>query len=210
MVEFVLASFTAIFVTVNPINTAALYPALTEGVAPDDQRRIAVRAVLVASGLLVAFALFGDDLLRVIGVSLSGVRVGGGILLMLVSIDIVFGHPIGPGHSAAVRGGEDDGDISVFPLAMPIIAGPGAITAVVVQSSEARNGVVATGLLLAVIAAVMLITLGGLIAAGPVQRWVGHTATSVAVRVLGILLAAVSAEMILAGLRESGIFSHLR
>ena len=149
----------------------------------------------MAAGLLVAFALVGDDLLRIIGVSLPGVRVGGGILQMLVSIDIVFGHPIGPGHPAGPRG-DDDGDISVFPLAMPIIAFTG--------------GVMATGLLRAVIATVMLITLGGLVAAGSVQRWVGHTATSVAVRILDILLAAVSAEMILAGLRESGIFSRGR
>jgi len=210
VLEFVLASFTALFVTVNPIKTAAIYPVLTEGVARDEQRRMAVRAILVASILLVVFALFGDDLLRVIGISLSGVRVGGGVLLMLLSIDIVFGRPIGPGPSAAEHGVEDAGDISVFPLATPIIAGPGAITAVVVQSTEARNGLVATVLLLAVIGVIMLITLGGLVAAGSAQRLLGHTAMNVVGRILGILLAAVSAEMILAGLRESGIFSHIR
>jgi len=210
VLEFVLASFTALFVTVNPIKTAAIYPVLTEGVAREEQRRMAVRAILVASILLVVFALFGDDLLRVIGISLSGVRVGGGVLLMLLSIDIVFGRPIGPGPSAAEHGVEDAGDISVFPLATPIIAGPGAITAVVVQSTEARNGLVATVLLLAVIGVIMLITLGGLVAAGSAQRLLGHTAMNVVGRILGILLAAVSAEMILAGLRESGIFSHIR
>jgi multiple antibiotic resistance protein len=96
LVEFVLASFTALFVTVSPIKVAAIYPVLTEGVAREDQRRMAVRAVVVAFGLLLLFALFGDDLLRGIGISLAGVRVGGGILLMLLSIDIVFGRPIGP------------------------------------------------------------------------------------------------------------------
>ena len=96
---------------------------------------------LVASGLLVVFALLGDDLLRIIGISLSGVRVGGGILLMLLSIDIVFGRPIGPGPTAAEHGADDAADISVFPLATPIIAGPGAITAVVVQATAARNGI---------------------------------------------------------------------
>ena len=205
MVEFVLASFTALFVTVSPIKAAAIYPVLTEGVAREDQRRMAVRAVLVASGLLVVFALFGDDLLRVIGLSLSGVRVGGGILLMLLSIDIVFGRPIGP-PTAAEHGVDDASDISVVPLATPIIAGPGAITAVVVQATEARNGVLATALLLVVIAVIMLLTLGGLLAAETVQGWLGHTGMSVVVRILGILLAAVSAEMILTGLRDSGIF----
>jgi MarC family membrane protein len=210
VVEFVLASFTALFVTVSPIKVAAIYPVLTEGVAREDQRRMAVRAVAVASGLLVMFALFGDDLLRGIGISLSGVRVGGGILLMLLSIDIVFGRPIGPGPMAAEHAVDDAADISVFPLATPIIAGPGAITAVVVQATEARNGVLATVLLLAVIAAIMVLTLGGLLAAETVQGWLGHTGMSVVVRILGILLAAVSAEMILTGLRDSGIFAQIR
>ena len=164
-------------------------------------------ASCVASGPPARFALLGDDLLRVIGISLAGVRVGGGILLMLLSIDIVFGRPIGPGPTAAEHGAEDAGDISVFPLATPIIAGPGAITAVVVQATAARNGILATVLLLAVIAVIMLITLGGLLAAETVQGWLGHTGMSVVVRILGILLAAVSAEMILTGLRDSGIFS---
>ena len=100
----------------------------------------------------------------------------------------------------------DDADISVFPLATPMIAGPGAITAVVVQATEARNGILATVLLLAVIAAIMLLTLGGLLAAETVQGWLGHTGMNVVVRIMGILLAAVSAEMILTGLRDSGIF----
>ncbi len=210
MVEFLLASFTALFVTVSPIKVAAIYPVLTEGIARKDQRRMAVRAVLVAFGLLVVFALFGDDLLRVIGISLSGVRVGGGVLLMLLSIDIVFGRTIGPGPAAAEHGVDDAGDISVFPLATPLIAGPGAITAVIVQASEARNAILTTVLLLAVIAVIMLLTLGGLLAAETVQRWLGHTGMSVVVRILGILLAAVSAEMILTGLRDSGVFSPIR
>ena len=171
---------------------------------------MAVRAVVVAFGLLLLFALFGDDLLRGIGISLAGVRVGGGILLMLLSIDIVFGRPIGPGPMAAEHAVDDAADISVFPLATPIIAGPGAITAVVVQATEARNGVLATVLLLAVIAAIMVLTLGGLLAAETVQGWLGHTGMSVVVRILGILLAAVSAEMILTGLRDSGVFSQIR
>ena len=108
---------------------------------------------------------------------------------------------------AAEHGGDAAADISVFPLATPIIAGPGAITAVVVQATAARNGILATVLLLAVIAAIMLLTLGGLLAAEIVQGWLGHTGMSVVVRILGLLLAAVSAEMILTGLRDSGIFS---
>ena len=204
MTAFVLASFTALFVTINPIKGATVFAVLTEGASVAEQRRVAARATLIAFGLLLVFALFGDDLLRAIGISLAGVRVGGGILLMLLSIDIVFGHPIGgpsPGPGDSGRA-----DVTVFPLATPIIAGPGAITAVVVQTTEAENGVAATGLLIAALTAVMLLTYGAFLIAARIEHWLGETGMNVVVRVLGILLAAVSAEMILAGLRQSGVF----
>lgn len=204
--EFVLASFAAFFVTVNPIQSAALFAALAATGDPAWRRRTAMKSVAVATGLLFTFALFGDDLLRFIGISLAGVRVGGGILLLLVSIDIVFGRsiapPSGPGGSTSTGAG----DIAVFPLATPIIAGPGAITAVTVRASEADNAVVATGLLLIVLGVVMLLTLGALLAAATIQRWLGDTGMSVVIRVLGILLTALSAEMILRGLKDSGVF----
>lgn len=207
MVEFLLASFTALFVTVSPIKAAAFYPVLSAGMSPQEQRRTAVRATVVASAMLAVFALLGDDLLRAIGISLAGVRVGGGVLLMLLSIDIVFGRPIGPGPMVAEHGVVEARDISVFPLATPIIAGPGAITAMVIQATEARNALLTTALLLAVLAAVMLLTLVGLLASDAVTRIVGHTAMTVVERIMGILLAAMSAEMILAGLKQSGVFS---
>src|SRR5215468_11865570 len=126
MLAYVLASFTALFVTVNPIKGAALFAVLCKDASSAEQRRVATRATLISSGLLLVFALFGDDLLRVIGISLAGVRVGGGILLLLLSIDIVFGRSIGPPHQAGESEVDRD-DISVFPLATPIVAGPGAI-----------------------------------------------------------------------------------
>ena len=205
MTAFVLASFTALFVTVNPIKGAAVFAVLSKGDSRAEQRRVAGRATLIASGLLLVFALVGDDLLRGIGISLSGVRVGGGILLLLLSIDIVFGRPIGP---AAAAGEHPIGreDIAVFPLATPIIAGPGAITTVVVQATEAANGVLQTGLLLLALAAVMLLTFVAFLVAGRIERLLGATGMNVVSRILGILLAAVSAEMILAGLKQSGVF----
>ena len=202
MLAFVLSSFTALFVTVNPIKGAAIFAVLSRNASRREQRRVATRATLIASGLLLVFALFGDDLLRVIGISLSGVRVGGGILLMLLAIDIVFGHPIGPPGS----GDPEADDISVFPLATPIVAGPGAITTVVVQASAAENRLVDTSLLLVVLAAVMLLTFLGFLIAGHVERWLGPTGMNIIGRILGILLAAVSAEMILVGLKQSGVF----
>jgi multiple antibiotic resistance protein len=200
MMTFVLSSFTALFVTVNPIKGAAVFAVLSRGVSRPEQRRVATRATLIASALLLVFALFGDDLLRVIGISLAGVRVGGGVLLMLLAIEIVFG------RTSSMAGDTEDNDISVFPLATPIVAGPGAITAVVVQATEAGNRVLDTGLLILVVAAVMLLSFLGFLVAGRIERWLGATGMNVVSRILGILLAAVSAEMILVGLKQSRIF----
>ena len=205
MTAFVLASFTALFVTVNPIKGAAVFAVLAKQDSRAEQRRVAARATLIASGLLLVFALFGDDLLRAMGVSLAGVRVGGGILLLLLSIDIVFGRAIGPAAPAGEHEIERE-DISVFPLATPIIAGPGAITTAVVQATEASNGILETGLLVLVLAAVMLLTFVAFLVAGWIERLLGATGMNVLSRILGILLAAVSAEMILAGLKQSGVF----
>ena len=205
---FLLASFVAFFVTVNPIKSAAVFAALTERGEPAHRRSMAIKSVAIAAGILVVFTLFGDDLLRFIGISLPGVRVGGGILLMLVSIDIVFGRSIGPPSPAAGPGTDGPSDIAVFPIATPIIAGPGAITAVTVRASEANNEILTTVLLLAVLGSVMVLTLGALLAATTVRRWLGETGMNVVTRVLGILLTALSAEMILQGLKESGVFAR--
>src|SRR4030095_524011 len=161
MTAFALASFTDLFVTVNPIKGAAVFAVLSKQDSRAQQRRVAARATLIASGLLLVFALFGDDLLRAIGISLAGVRGGGGILLMLLSIDLVFRRPIGPAAAAGEHEIERE-DISVFPLATPIIAGPGAITTAVVQATEAGDRILETGLLSLVLATVMRLTFGAL------------------------------------------------
>jgi multiple antibiotic resistance protein len=204
MMEFALASFIALLVTMNPLETAALFSALTRAIPREDQKWIALKSTLIAAGLLALFALVGDDLLRVIGISLAGVRVGGGILLMLVAIELVFGHPAtttGPGHEHGVQA-----DLAVFPLAMPIIAGPAAITAVVVKSSEANNHLLPTLLLFAALAVVLFLSWAAMVAAGFMHRWLGDTGMNVITRVLGTLLAALAAELVLTGLRESGVF----
>ncbi len=205
MTEFALASFVAFLVTMNPAETAAVFSALTRTTPRYEQKRIAVKGTLVAAVLVSVFALVGDDLLRIIGISLAGVQVGGGILLMLVSIELVFGHP---GGSATPSGEHESphSDIAVFPLATPIIVGPAAITAVVVKASEARNHLVPTLIVFAALAAVMLMTWVAMLGSGFMQRWIGHTGMNVVTRILGILLAALAAELVLTGMRESGVF----
>jgi len=166
--------------------------------------RPAVRRADRAAPIGAKVSYTGDDLLRVIGIRLAGVRMGGGILLMLLSIDIVFGRSSGPPASSA---DEDQDDLSAFPLATPIVAGPGAITEAVMQATEADNGVLKSGLLLVALAVVVLLTLVAFLVARTIERWLGATGMNVVGRILGILLAAVPAEMILAGLKQSAIFA---
>jgi len=192
MIAFVLPSFTALFVTVNPIKGAAVFAVLSKRDSRPERRRVAARATLIASGLLTVFVLVGDDLLHTMGMSLAGVRVGGGILLMLLSIDIVFGRPFRPAAAAGELEVERE-DVSVFPLATPIIAGPGAITTAVVQATEAGNGVLETGCSWLVLAAVMRLTFVAFLAAGWIERLLRTTGMNVLSRILGILLTAVSA-----------------
>jgi multiple antibiotic resistance protein len=201
--ELALASFAAFFVTINPIEAAAMFPVLTEGMSRSHQRHLAMKSALIAGALLVVFALLGDDLLRVIGISLPSVRIGGGVLLMLVSIDLVFGRTVGATGAAASAG---PADISVFPLAMPVIAGPSAITAVVVKSTEANNDVRLTAVVVGVLLVVMLLTFAAMLLAPAIRGAVGETGMSVAIRIIGLLLTALSVELILKGLKDSGVF----
>jgi multiple antibiotic resistance protein len=169
---------------------------------PRGQRRTAIRATMVAGGILLFFGLLGDDVLRILGISLSGVRVGGGILLLLVSIRLVTEEGSGPEPTST----DGERDVAVFPLATPMIAGPATITAMVVQASELKNDVVGNLVMLAMLLVVLAITLGCLLSATTVQRWIGDTGMSVVSRILGILLAALAADMILTGIKGAEIF----
>jgi multiple antibiotic resistance protein len=205
MKSFVLATFVTFFVTLNPIESAAFFSALTHGATHAYRRRMAIKAAMVATGLMLGFALFGDDLLRVMGITLPSVRISGGILLMLVSIDVVFGR--GVAASGAVSATGERADISVFPLATPVIAGPGAIAAAIVRSSEVENGLLGTGVVIALILFVMALTLAAMLSSTAIHRVLGETGMSVVTRILGILLTALAIEMILTGIKNSGVFA---
>jgi multiple antibiotic resistance protein len=206
MFRLALAAFATLLVTVAPFKAAPVFSALTRHLDRPRQRRIAIRATVLAGAILFFFGLFGDDVLRILGISLSGVRVGGGILLLLVSIQLVAGHEPGPGPAAADGSTDAAADIAVFPLATPMLAGPATITAIVVMASELKNDVLGNVVMLAMLVLVLVITLGCLLSAAAVQRRLGETGMSVVSRILGILLAALAADMILAGIKAADVF----
>lgn len=209
MFETAVRAFTTFFATVGPVDVAAFYAVLTASAAPRRRRSMAIKGTAVATGLLLAFIAFGRPLLDWLGISLPALRTAGGILLLLVAIDMVAAPP---SHwSSATKAETDEAetreDIAVFPLATPLIAGPGALGAAVLLSAEAAGSLVHQFVVVLMMLAVMGLTLGLLLVAARVHRLLGVTGQNLISRVVGILLAALSVQFIFDGIRGSGIFT---
>ena len=194
-------SFVALFVIIDPIGTAALFVGLTRGLTEPASRRVAVRAVLIAGILLLFFAFAGNALLSSLDIGLPAFRIAGGVLLFLVAIDMVFARPSGGRDLTAQESEEVDPsqDISVFPLAIPLIAGPGALTTMVLLMGRAGSDLLARCAVVLVMIAVLAITLAFLVMAPRIVRLLGTTGVNVVGRVLGVLLAAVATQLVLDG-----------
>lgn len=198
MVEtaFLITTFVTLLVVIDPISLAPLFVALTQGMDARQRRGVALRACGIAAGLLLIFGLFGDTLLAFIGISMPAFQIGGGILLFLTALDMLFDRRTQrrEGHADAVE------DPSVFPLAMPLIAGPGAMAAMILLINEAGRdwaGIVAVNvIMLGVVALCFMLFL----AAGMIERALGRTGSMVVTRLLGMLLAALSVQFVLNGL----------
>lgn len=203
-----LVAFTTFFATVGPLDIVVVFTALTKGQSTTERRIAATRGVLIASGILLAFAFFGDAILSLFGITLPALRIAGGILLLLIAIDMVFArHTGGTGtteeESVEARTRED---ISVFPLAMPLLAGPGAISAAVLLATGAGD-TVAFWTVLAALIAVMVLAWLMLLMAIPVQRLLGVTGSQVVSRMVGILLAALAVQFVVDGLAATSLFA---
>ncbi|MBL6932452.1 MAG: MarC family protein [Rhodospirillales bacterium] len=205
--EAALLAFTTLFATISPVDVAALFAALTPK-ASDGQRRImALKGTLIAGGILFVFAIFGNTLLIRLGIGLPALRTAGGILLLLIAIDMVFARSSG-GSSTTDDETEEAGhkkDISVFPLATPLIAGPGTMGAVILLMAQANGDWKTEMSILAAILAVLLITLILLLMAGRIQKLLGVTGLNVITRVVGVLLAALAVQFIFDGIASSGL-----
>lgn len=201
MVERFLDTFVALFVVVDPIGLAPIYAALTQGASAGYRRRMASHATLVAAVLLFAFVFGGPWLLRALGIGIPAFQIAGGILLFLVALDMVFVHQSGIRSTTERerREAESRADISVFPLAFPLIAGPGALTTVLLLSGRHAGQPYGNALVLAVVLVVLLLTFAVLVQAGHIMRWLGETGANVITRVLGVILTALAVQYVLDG-----------
>jgi multiple antibiotic resistance protein len=204
LAELSLRAFTTFFATVGPIDVAAFYVVLTASISPAQRRLTALKGTLVATALLLLFIFVGEVLLRWLGITLAAMRTAGGILLMLLAIDMVFARPSNmssPTQAEALEAGGRT-DISVFPLATPLIAGPAALGAAVLLAVEAgQRGILGELVVVAALLAVMAIQLVLLLVAGRLHAILGVTGQNVISRIVGILLAALAVQFVFDGVR---------
>jgi multiple antibiotic resistance protein len=201
MVELFLSAFVTLFVVIDPPGCAPIYAGLTTGASPAQKRAMALRACLIA-GVILLIALFGQQLLGALHIELDAFRIAGGIMLFLIALDMVFEKRTERREARAekVRETPEIEDVSVFPMAMPMLAGPGAIASVMLLQSTA-DGWDETLVVLAALLAVLVLTLLALWAASPLMKLVGARVEAVITRLLGVLLAALAAQYVLDGLR---------
>lgn len=196
-----ITAFVALFVVIDPIGLAPVFVALTRGTEARARRAIAVRACLVGVALLTLFGLVGESVLDFIGISMPAFRISGGILLFLTAFDMLFE------RRTQRREGQTapHDDPSIFPLAMPLIAGPGAMATMILLAGQTGGDPMALAVVHLVMFSVVALAFVFFLAAGPIERALGHTGTLVVTRLLGMLLAALSVQFVLDGLRDYGV-----
>ncbi|MGC9371170.1 MAG: MarC family protein [Paracoccaceae bacterium] len=199
---FYISAFVTLFVIIDPIGLAPLFVAITQGMTAQERRAIALRASAVAIGLLTLFGLFGESVLGFAGISMAAFRIAGGMLLFLTAMEMLFERRAKRREDQA----EDDRpDPSVFPLATPLMAGPGAMASMILLTGEVRGDLAGMAGVLGVMVAVIAVVLTLFLAAGLLERALGRTGINVVTRLLGMLLAALSVQFVLDGLRNFGL-----
>jgi multiple antibiotic resistance protein len=204
MIELFISAFITLFVVIDPPGCAPIYASLTTGANAVQRRAMAIRAVCIAAAILFVFALWGKQLLGTLGIALDSFRIAGGIMLFLIAMDMVFEKRTERREDRAQKIAEtpEVEDVSVFPMAMPMIAGPGSIATVMLLMSRA-DGMAQRMVVLGAVLVTLLLMLGSLLAAGPLMALLGRKIEAVITRLLGVLLAALAAQFVIDGLKAS-------
>ena len=207
MLETAALSLATFFATIGPLDVAAIFAALTTNASPGHRRSMAIRGTLIATFILVLFALAGELLLGGLGISLAALRTAGGILLLLIGIEMVFARTTGGTSTTDEEEREalSKQDISVFPIATPLIAGPGAMGAAILLMADAEGNLARQLVVLASLLAVLLFTCIGLLLASRIQKLLGVIGMHVITRVMGVLLTALAVQFIFDGIAQSGL-----
>ena len=201
-VEFLISALVTLLIVVDPIGLVPAFIAVTDGRTDAFRRQVALRAGLIAGAILIGSALTGDWLLRQLGITLPAFRVAGGLLLFAVAFEMVFGLRVRHAAKDAEQAVEEHfNDIAAFPLAIPMMAGPGAITATILLAGQAAYRPAWLAVLLAVVVVVMAACLAAFLAAGRIGKLLGVTGSVVMSRLLGVILAALAVQYVVDGVR---------
>ena len=202
MIELFASAFVTFFVVIDPPGCAPIFAGLTAGANPAHRRAMALRAVGVAAVILTVFALFGEKLLHGLGIELASFRIAGGVMLFLIALEMVFEKRTQRREDRAAKvTPEEAEDVSVFPMAMPMIAGPGSIASVMLLMAR-NDGLERSLIVLGAMGLNLLLTLAALLAAGGLMRVLGPKLEAVITRLLGVLLAALAVQFVLDGLQS--------
>ena len=209
IVETITVALATFFATIGPIDVAAVFAALSSKLDSGLRKKMAIRGVIIATIILLSFAVFGEFFLTRLGISLPAFRTAGGILLLLIGIEMVFARSSGGVstiHEEEVEAATRQ-DIAVFPLATPLIAGPGAIGAAILLMANTNGDVVLQITVVSSLLAILLFTLAALLIASKIQSFLGVTGQNVISRILGVLLSALAVQFIFDGIKQSGLFA---
>lgn len=204
MIELFVSAFVTFLVVIDPPGCAPIYASLTMRATASHRKAMAIRAIVVAGAILLVFALFGEKLLAALGISLDSFRIAGGIMLFLIALEMVFEKRTQRREERAkeVLESPEFEDVSVFPMAIPMIAGPGSIASIMLLMSRS-NGLEQSLIVLGAMALVLVLTLVALLLAAPLMRIMGHRVETVITRLLGVLLAALASQFVIDGVRAS-------
>jgi MarC family membrane protein len=204
MIELFGSALVTFLVIIDPPGCAPIFASLTRGSTAAHRRTMAIRSSLIAWAILMFFAVLGKPLLHALGISLASFRIAGGIMLFFIAIDMVFERRTERREKRAeeIEGTPEGEDISVFPMAMPMISGPGSIASAMLWVSRAETPIHVV-IVLAAITVVILMTMVTLLAAGPLMRLIGDKVEAAITRILGVILAALAAQFVIDGLKES-------
>jgi multiple antibiotic resistance protein len=202
--ELFISALVTFFVVIDPPGCAPIFASLTAGAPAAHRRAMAIRSTLVASFILILFGAFGEKFLGAMGISLDAFRIAGGIMLFMIAIEMVFEKRTERRESRAedVMANPAHEDISIFPMAIPMIAGPGSIASVMLLSARS-TGIEQSLTVFAALATVLLITLLSLLAAGPLMKALGYKVEAMITRILGVVLAALAAQFVIDGIKAS-------
>lgn len=210
MFEPLIKTFITLFVIIDPVAVVPLYIKLTHGASLEYKKKVALKSTIIATIILLSFAWIGETLLDSLGISNGALSIAGGLLLLITAMDMVLVKDTGIRSTTSDENEEADkrDDVSVFPLAIPMISGPGALTSVIIQMKNAGGHFWAEMGIVLVIIIVLLITYYSMRAATFLSRLLGVTGTNVVTRVFGIILAALSIQLMISGLQQCFSWGH--